>query len=176
MRPFLTMTVSVAVSALTLASGSAWASSIVTISGPQPPSHSIITKHCSDCSGAVAETASSYKVPTLEPGTQRTEIVEIDGEKKLARTEAWLGGSPVVFVSKVPAWMEKGKIAATVNVESGKSTESSIAGTSGDGVDIDATTSAVSAAEQAPAPQPQEQAAGTPFNPEAFDLRPSKLQ
>jgi hypothetical protein len=27
---------------------------------------------------------------------------EINGEMKLVRTEAWLGGSPVVFISKAP--------------------------------------------------------------------------
>lgn len=172
MRPFLTMSVSVAVSAFVLAGGSASASSIVAISGPQPEGHSIVTKHCTDCGGAVAEKASSYQVPTLEPGTQRTEIVEIGGEKKLARTEAWLGGSPVVFVSKVPAWMEKDKVAATVNTGDGKSTESGIVGSNanGDGVDIDATTSAV---DQAPAMQASAHAtAAIPL--ESFDLRLSR--
>lgn len=38
---------------------------------------------------------------TLKPGTQKVEIREVNGEKKVFRTEAWLGGSPVTHVSKV---------------------------------------------------------------------------
>lgn len=36
----------------------------------------------------------------LAPGTQKIEIRDIGGVKKVFRTESWLGGSPVVFVSK----------------------------------------------------------------------------
>lgn len=40
-------------------------------------------------------------VVELAPGTQRIEIREVAGVKKAYRTESWLGGSPVVMVSKV---------------------------------------------------------------------------
>jgi len=36
----------------------------------------------------------------LAPGTQKVEIRNIGGVMKVYRTEAWLGGSPVVIVSK----------------------------------------------------------------------------
>jgi hypothetical protein len=43
--------------------------------------------------------ASTYVVPDIAPGTERTEIREIHGKMKFVRAEAWLGGSPVTFVS-----------------------------------------------------------------------------
>ncbi len=36
----------------------------------------------------------------LKPGTQKIEIKQVDGVMKVFRTEAWLGGSPVTYVSK----------------------------------------------------------------------------
>ena len=47
-------------------------------------------------------TAKKVELPTLAPGTQRVEIREVNGERKIFRTEAWMGGSPVVFVTKAP--------------------------------------------------------------------------
>ena len=41
-----------------------------------------------------------YIVPEIAEGTERTELKEINGEMKVVRTEAWLGGSPVVFITK----------------------------------------------------------------------------
>lgn len=38
----------------------------------------------------------------LAPGQQKVEIRDVNGEKKVFRTEAWFGGSPVVVVSKMP--------------------------------------------------------------------------
>jgi hypothetical protein len=40
------------------------------------------------------------QAPELEPGTQKVELREVGGVMKVYRTEAWLGGSPIVFVSK----------------------------------------------------------------------------
>jgi hypothetical protein len=34
---------------------------------------------------------------------QQSQIRDINGEKKLYRTEGWMGGSPIVFVTKAPA-------------------------------------------------------------------------
>lgn len=46
---------------------------------------------------------SAYHVDAIEPGTQKIEIREANGERKIFRTEAWMGGSPVLFISKAPA-------------------------------------------------------------------------
>ena len=52
------------------------------------------------CDGCVAETRKEAEPAlTLAPGTQKIELKTVDGVTKVYRTEAWLGGSPVVFVS-----------------------------------------------------------------------------
>lgn len=92
-------------SALILASAPALASSITPLSS-HGERGSVITKSCTGCPPpASKEEQSRYRVPVLETGPQKTEIVEIDGEKKIVRTDAWLGGSPVVHVSKMQDWM-----------------------------------------------------------------------
>nr|WP_316652812.1 plant virulence effector HPE1-like domain-containing protein [uncultured Gellertiella sp.] len=53
---------------------------------------------CTDCPAPVAK-KNPYDVPRLTQGQQRLELRTISGKQKLYRTEAWLGGSPVVFVS-----------------------------------------------------------------------------
>ena len=47
--------------------------------------------------------ASTYHVDDIAPGTQKVEIRDVNGERKIFRTEAWMGGSPVLFVNKAPA-------------------------------------------------------------------------
>lgn len=88
--------------ALMLASGSAMASSILPIeSNGKESAGSIITERCDHCpalSKPVKKNA--YIVPELKEGTQITEIRDINGQKKVARIEAWMGGSPVTFISK----------------------------------------------------------------------------
>ncbi|RAX42122.1 plant virulence effector HPE1-like domain-containing protein [Rhizobium tropici] len=88
--------------ACALAGGSAMASSIQSIDGTlQSGDSSIVDKSCADCPPLKPKVAEKeYKVPTLAPGTQSVVIRSIDGEKKVVRTEAWMGGSPVMFVSK----------------------------------------------------------------------------
>nr|CAD6605912.1 hypothetical protein RTCK_01734 [Rhizobium sp. TCK] len=120
-------------SALILASAQALASSITPLSG-HGERGSVITKSCTGCPPpASKEEQSRYRVPVLETGPQKIEIVEIDGEKKIVRTDAWLGGSPVVHVSKMQDWMiERGGTA--------------VAGAAGqDGIDHTATVGAVEA-------------------------------
>ncbi|MCJ8517582.1 hypothetical protein ABID21_000353 [Pseudorhizobium tarimense] len=91
-------------SALILASCPTLASSL-TLVITHGGNGSVVMKSCSDCPPLKPkDEASGYKVPVLEPGVQKTEVVEIGGEKKVLRTEAWLGGSPVVYVSKVHDW------------------------------------------------------------------------
>jgi hypothetical protein len=142
--------------AIALASGSASASSIQPISGTHTGQSSMIVKTCNDCPALKPkEEAISYTVPTLPEGTQKTEIREINGERKLVRTEAWLGGSPVVFVTKLPAGMADAKpTAAAIN---NVSIEPVVAAS--DGIDMTAT-----AAVGEPAPKP--------LDVTTFELRP----
>jgi hypothetical protein len=88
--------------AFVLAGGSAMASSILPVEGKQSDNaHSIISRTCAECPPLKPEMAAkSYIVPELKPGTQTMEIRDINGQKKIARTEAWMGGSPVTFISK----------------------------------------------------------------------------
>jgi len=65
----------------------------------QKTSSSVEIIHCAKC----LQEAKKKVVPAalvLAPGTQKEEIRTVNGETKVYRTEAWLGGSPVVFVSK----------------------------------------------------------------------------
>lgn len=85
-----------------LAAGSAMAASIEVV-GPNPRnSGSIITETCGHCPPLRPEiTKKEYSVPELRPGAfQQAEVRDVAGEKKVYRTENWMGGSPVLFVSK----------------------------------------------------------------------------
>jgi len=124
--------------AFALAAGSALASSIQPIdSKTEVSAGSIIDMACVDCpSIKPPEVKKDYVVPELAPGTQTIVIRDIDGQKKVVRTEAWMGGSPVVFVSKPTP-----EALAAAN-------------TLPDGIDMTAKTAALpkSAKTQAPAP------------------------
>src|SRR5262245_2605803 len=79
------------------------ASSIEPVASGGPGQGSVKTISCAECPALKEEEkASTYVVPEIEPGTQKVEIREVDGERKMFRSEAWFGGSPVVFVSKAP--------------------------------------------------------------------------
>ena len=65
---------------------------------------SIKTISCPSCPALKPKLkASTYHVDAIAPGTQKVEIREVNGERKIFRTEAWMGGSPVLFVNKAPA-------------------------------------------------------------------------
>ncbi len=86
-----------------LAAGSAMASSIDVIGASKPKeAGSIITETCGHCPPLkVEEAKKEYAVPPLLPGAfQQAEVRDVAGEKKVFRTENWMGGSPVLFVSK----------------------------------------------------------------------------
>lgn len=107
--------------------------SSIEIVGPAPAKGaSILVVDCTTCPPLKAEEdKKAYKVPQIAPGTQAAEVIEINGERKLRRSESWLGGSPVVFISKAEGWSTDGSvIAATAIVPD-------------DGIDVDATTAAV---------------------------------
>jgi hypothetical protein len=165
----------VLVTALVFASGSAFASSITVINSTHQPGVSIVTKSCANCPAVTAPKSeeAAYKVPDLPAGTQKTEIIEINGEKKLARTEAWFGGSPVIHVSKLPEWMSEEKAIAELHPTTNGSTETQIAAAeaSGDGIDIDATTSAVKTIGLAEVRISEASLAPKPLALDTFELR-----
>ncbi len=136
--------------AFVLIGGSAMASSILPIEGMSTDhGGSIISKSCSDCPALKGKAMTkTYTVPDLKPGTETTVVRDINGEKKIVRTEAWMGGSPVVFISKpTPEALEA-------------------AGISSDGIDPTAKTASVTpAAPVAVAAQP------APLDTSGFELR-----
>ncbi|KQV68202.1 plant virulence effector HPE1-like domain-containing protein [Rhizobium sp. Root1220] len=91
---------------IVFAAGTAFASSIEVIGKDARADRGSITREiCQSCPPLqVEQEKRDYVVPTLAPGAmQASEIRDVDGEKKLYRTEGWMGGSPVVFVTKAPA-------------------------------------------------------------------------
>ncbi|EJB03972.1 hypothetical protein Rleg9DRAFT_2818 [Rhizobium leguminosarum bv. trifolii WSM597] len=117
--------------AVLLMAGSAMASSIEVIGKTAAPAEgSIVTESCAACPPLQAELIKKdYTVPELKPGVlQASEVRDVGGEKKIYRTEGWMGGSPVVFVSKATP---EAMIAAAPSAPSA------------DGIDMSATTAAV---------------------------------
>jgi len=89
-----------------LTGGSAMASSVEYINGTHITNGSFVRMDCGGCQPLKGKTVTQgYAIPSIEPGTQHMEMREIDGKRTLVRTEAWLGGAPVTFVSTNPAWM-----------------------------------------------------------------------
>ncbi len=85
--------------ALVYAAGSAAASSIDNITSGEAVNSSVATISCAACPPLQPKKKPSYVVPDLASGTDRVELKEIHGEVKSVRTEAWLGGSPVIFIN-----------------------------------------------------------------------------
>ena len=133
-------------------SGFAQAASIDEVKTGGQPIHSVETISCHTCT----QEAVKKVVPKVElaPGTQKIEIRTVNGVKKIYRTEAWLGGSPVVFVSKAPQTAADSQAAEKVD---GPSAEDAVLARTGETpatqpesldanmIDESATTSAVSA-------------------------------
>lgn len=87
--------------AFALIAGSAAASSIVSVGGQQGGDSSITSLRCVSCPPLKPPVIKkTYIVPDLAAGTQKIEVRDINGEQKVVRTEAWMGGSPVTFISK----------------------------------------------------------------------------
>lgn len=104
--------------------------STIPIANPE----SVVEIRCGDCVGHETIEEPTYKVPELHGSTQRLELQDRNGKPALMRTEAFMGGSPVTFVSLNPVFIDSEKSA--IAVRSG-------APAKGDGVDMQATTSAV---------------------------------
>ena len=79
--------------------GAVGATSIENLASGESGNGSVSQLSCAHCPPPVVKKKSSYVVPEVAPGTDRVELKEINGEMMVVRTEAWLGGSPVVFVS-----------------------------------------------------------------------------
>ncbi len=85
--------------ACVFAAGSAFASSIEIVVPSESDNSSIAAVSCASCPPLVVKKKSAYIVPEVAKGTARVELKEVNGKMKLVRTEAWLGGSPVVFIT-----------------------------------------------------------------------------
>ncbi|MGG7516465.1 plant virulence effector HPE1-like domain-containing protein [Allorhizobium undicola] len=81
------------------------AGSIDVISAPHLSGNSIDVIRCADCPAVAPKKPGGYEPPQLAPGTQTLEVRTVNGQKQLVRTEAWMGGSPVVFISKADGWL-----------------------------------------------------------------------
>ncbi|MBB4143016.1 plant virulence effector HPE1-like domain-containing protein [Rhizobium rhizoryzae] len=149
-----------------VAAVSADMTSISVLSGqPLAATPSVVRIACTHCDGkAPRRSKSEYVVPSLDAGHERVTISQIGGKPAVTRTENFMGGSPVRFVSVNPMWVER---------EQQLMLSRTVSPTKSDGVDQRATTSAVSA-DAAPKPvaaTPVEQPAAPDFS--KFELRPS---
>lgn len=90
--------------ALMLLAVPALGGSIEPVGGTPSTGTSVSTISCADCPALKPKRKTDpYHVDAIAPGTQKVEVREANGERKIFRTEAWMGGSPVLFVSKAPA-------------------------------------------------------------------------
>lgn len=93
---------------------------------------SVIRIGCGTCPPPAPKKA-AYAFPTLKSGQQKVELKTVNGEQKVFRTDAWIGGSPVTYVSTAT----KEDIAALEYPARHQNAQK------GDGVDPTATTAAV---------------------------------
>lgn len=84
--------------------GTAMASSIEVLHGAKTSNGSVLIITCDACSSTPVASKALTKA-VLERGTQNISTRDIGGRKETVRTEAWLGGSPVTFVSSNPLWL-----------------------------------------------------------------------
>jgi len=116
----------------------------------------------------------SQSVVELAPGTQKIEVRDVAGVKKVFRTESWLGGSPVVFVSKaLPGQVPVIAESETKEVESVASapattSEQPAASAEANMIDERSTTAAVTADMGAKA---KASVLPKPFDPSKLELR-----
>lgn len=125
--------------------------------GAAPGSVTVVA--CPDCP-SLQPVKSAYDVPPLPAGQQTVELRTVSGKQLIYRTEAWLGGSPVTFVSTPTPEM----IAAL--------TQKPVKGHNpmGDGIDTGARTAAVKPAPlQIKAPVEAAMGAPAPKAPAALD-------
>jgi hypothetical protein len=111
-----------------LFAGTAHASSIVTLTtNPHGVGTSFVSKTCTQCPPPVEKkNDGAYRVPVLKGDVQSVVVMDIGGEKKIVRTESWMGGSPVVYINKVPAWMNAGPLHAEIEIGKNQSVEAEV--------------------------------------------------
>lgn len=135
-----------ALTAFVLFAGTAQAQSILPLSSnTQGKTASMLSMTCETCPPLKTSDDSNYKVPELRGSIQSVSLMEIDGQKKIVRTDAWMGGSPVVYISKVPDWMSVDQLQAVVDTTNGRyvQTEVQLAGHQADPIDLESKTGAV---------------------------------
>ncbi|MCO5731096.1 plant virulence effector HPE1-like domain-containing protein [Rhizobium sp. SSA_523] len=147
-----------------------------TIPIAHPPSVTDIK--CPDCTAKETVKLSTYTVPTLDDGQQKLQLLPRDGKQALVRTEAFMGGSPVTYVSLNPVFVETEQKALA-----GDPALPSPVVSTGDGVDLEATTSAVGqgsgltqplpSAVPPAEPAPDASKASTPPDFSGLELRPT---
>ena len=86
--------------ALTIAAGAAQASSIEKLAPTLGSKSSIIVFGCPSCVEAAKKAEEEKLAPPLAPGSQSVEVRMVDGKPMVYRTDNWLGGSAVTWVSK----------------------------------------------------------------------------
>ncbi len=139
----------VVLASIVLAGGTAQAQSLTPLATDTHASTtSMVVKNCDDCPPLLdrSDRKGAYRVPELAAGVQSVSIMEIDGEKKIVRTESWMGGSPVVYISKVPDWMTAEHLQTAIRSGNAASIESQVedALEASDTIDFSARTGAVS--------------------------------
>lgn len=135
-----------ALTAFVLFAGTAQAQSIQPLAGnTHGMTPSMLSMTCETCPPLKTADDSNYKVPVLRGAIQSVSLMEIDGEKKIVRTDAWMGGSPVVYISKLPDWMTVDQLQAVINTGNGKhvQTEVQFASQRHDPIDLESKTGAV---------------------------------
>lgn len=149
-----------------IATVSADTSSISFLSGqPIANAPSVTRIACAACDAKRSRISkSTYVVPSIGAGHEQVTISEIAGKPAVTRTENLMGGSPVRFVSLSPIWVER---------EQQLMLSRAVSPSRSDGVDIKATTSAVSAdaAQKPVVVTPVDQPTMPDFS--KFELRPS---
>ncbi len=148
-------------------------SSIQELDEPGALYGSIVSIDCKTCVDPEDTTKPDYVVPELKPGTQSVQIVDTKDGKELVRIDAWAGGSPVRRVSMTQAVLVERAQQIMAQAEQRKQQEleaQRLAETENPGVDLDATTAAVTP-ESAPIAAGMDDA---PAEDAVFD--PSKLE
>ena len=162
---------------LGLAAGNAQASSIETVASGTTDNASVSTVSCAACPPLQSKKKVSYVVPTIAAGGETIELKKINGEMKMVRTEAWLGGSPVVFVSKPSQEIIKAAAAETApsptvtvstnaDVENAEADDPKVLS-----IDETAKTAAVTPIGASVAGTPVVEEGSQDFDPSAFELR-----
>jgi len=127
--------------------GLAHAASIESVKTGVDKVRSIETIKCEKCVREAEKVESAAL--ELSPGTQKVEIRNVGGVMKVYRTEAWLGGSPVVVVSKASDAEIADKVVDAPNekvaVKAGEKPVEQPVALGADMIDESATTAAVAA-------------------------------